>query len=180
VEALMKRWVSAFAAILLVAAAGWFWASPLIAMHALKASAQAGDRDALADEVDFPAVRESLKSQLKAAVVGKLAERKDGSNAIAALGAMFAVTIADGVIDAVISPDGIRTLVAQGKVHVAGQTQTDDGSTPPHWVIERKGLGRFTAYPVTPGDDKPPILVFTRANLSWKLTDIVLPLDTAR
>jgi len=172
----MKRWLAGFAAVLLVAAGGWFWASPLIAMHNLKVSAQAGDRDALADEVDFPAVRESLKSQLKTAVVGKLAGDKGGSNVLAALGAMFAVTIADQVIDAMISPDGIKALVAEGKVRKSGQAQTD---APAHWVIERRGLDRFTAHPATEGDDKPPTLVFRRVNLSWKLTDIVLPLDAA-
>jgi hypothetical protein len=173
-ESGMKRWLAGLAAVVLVLAGGWFRESPLLAMHNLKLSAQAGDRDALADEVDFPAVRESLKSQMKAAIAGKVAGDKDGSNALAALGAMFAMAVADQAIDAVISPDGIKTLVADGKVHVSGSLQTGDDGAPPHWVIERKGLDRFIAYPAT---TRPPRLVFRRVSLSWKLVDIELPPD---
>jgi hypothetical protein len=175
----MKRWLTGLGVVLLVAAGGWFWVSPIMAMHALAVSARAGDRDALAQEVDFPAVRQSLKDQLKAAMVGKAAADKDGSGALAALGMMFVAAIADSAIDAVVSPDGIKTLVDAGKVQKPGAGPDDAQREHPQWVIARKGLDRFTARPVTRDDGKPPVLVFRREGLSWRLADIMLPLDEA-
>jgi hypothetical protein len=177
----MKRWLAGAVALVLVAGGGWFWVSPIMAMQALKTSALAGDRDALSEEVDFSAVRESLKSQLKAAMIGKMAadanrSNGDGSNGLAALGAMFAMAVADSAIDAVVSADGIKSLVAAGKLQKPGEARPDDtDNKPPEWVIERKGLDRFTAHPVGKDNDRPPVLVFTRTGLSWRLTDIVLP-----
>lgn len=173
----MKRWLVGLAAVALVVGGGWFWVSPILAMHALIVSARAGDRDALADEVDFSAVRESLKSQMKAAMVGKLAGDKAESGGFAALGALFAMTLADTAIDAVVSPDGIKSLVAAGKLQDPGRPP-DPGTDPtPRWVIERRGIDRFLARPVAKDNDRPPTLVFKRVGLSWRLIDIVLPVD---
>lgn len=182
----MKRWLLGAVVLVMVAGGGWFWASPIVAMHALKTSALAGDRDALNAEVDFPAVRESLKSQLKAAMMGKMASdanrsNGDGPNGFAALGAMFAMAVADTAIDAVVSADGIKSLVEAGTLQKPGETRPDDAdSKPPEWVIERKGLDRFTAHPSGKDNEHPPVLVFKRTGLSWRLSDIVLPGDPAK
>lgn len=171
----MKRVLPGLGVLLLVLAGGWLWLSPIGAMHTLKLSAQAGDREALAQEVDFPAVRQSLKDQLNAAV---MLHGGDHSGGPGALGALFVAAIGDRVVDAVISPDGIGTLVAAGRLHKPGQD--DDHGARAHWVITRHGLNRFAAQPVRGTDDHPPTLVFTRTGLSWRLTDIVLPVDTAK
>ena len=170
----MKRVLLGLGVLLLVLAGGWLWVSPLGAMHALKLSAQAGDREALAQEVDFPAVRQSLKDQLNAALL----RGGDHSGGLGAIGALFVAAIGDRVVDAVISPDGISTLVDAGKLRKPGQD--DDHGTRAHWVITRQVLNRFTAQPVRGTDDRPPTLVFTRTGLSWRLTDIVLPMDAAK
>jgi hypothetical protein len=172
----MKRWLLALGAVLLVAAGGWYWVSPTIALHALAVSAQAGDRDALTQEVDFPAVRDSLKSQVSAGVLGGHAQ--DRPTGLAALGALFVGALANTAIDAVVTPDGIRELVAAGKVRRPGEAADDDPDARTQWVIARDGFDRFTARPVRSGDDRPPVLVFGRSGLSWRLTAIELPIDT--
>jgi hypothetical protein len=174
----MKRWLVGLGAVLLVAAGGWYWVSPIVAMHALTVSARAGDRDALAHEVDFPAVRDSLKSQVNAAALGGRAGDSDRPTGLAALGALFVGALANTAMDAVVTPDGIRSLVAAGRVRKPGEAADDDQDTRARWVIDRQGLNRFTARPVKAGDDKPPVLVFGRSGLSWRLTAIELPIDT--
>lgn len=55
-------------AVLLVAG---YAGSPFLAVHSLKGAAHKGDADKLSELVDFPAVRESMKSQLQAAMTAK-------------------------------------------------------------------------------------------------------------
>jgi hypothetical protein len=43
--------------------------SPLFAFNSLKRAAKSGDRDRLEQVVDFPAVRENLKSQISASIL---------------------------------------------------------------------------------------------------------------
>ena len=54
--------------VLLALLVGFYFASPILALGSLTAAAKAGDRAALERKVDFPAVREGLKAQLKAAM----------------------------------------------------------------------------------------------------------------
>jgi hypothetical protein len=65
-------------------------ASPLIGFGMLRSAAQAGDRDRLEQAVDFPAVRESLKSQISAGVVKAVGSDPSlRGNPLGALGAML-------------------------------------------------------------------------------------------
>jgi hypothetical protein len=76
------------AALLFVAA---YFGSPFLALHDLQRAAHDGDRDRLEQLVDFPKVRENLKSKFDAYMLGSL--RSDPSmanNPFAGLGALIA------------------------------------------------------------------------------------------
>ena len=63
----MKKLVALVIA-LAVLVGGWWYASPLMALDGLRDAAQSGDQTDLEQRVDFPALRSSVKEQLRGVV----------------------------------------------------------------------------------------------------------------
>jgi hypothetical protein len=169
----MKKPMIIMAAALAVAApTGWYFGSPYLAMHQLKEAVKSGDRDELAERVDFPAVRESIKSQMKAVMMAEVAKQKE-SNPFSALGGMLAMAMVDPIIDGMVSPDGLKSMVDKGKVAAKPDQATSD-QPDAKWDISHRGFGKFTAKPEN-DDGRVPKLVFKRDGLGWRLVDIEMP-----
>lgn len=168
----MKKWLVGVAALLIAGGGAWYALSPALAMQDLKQAALAGDREELKERVDFPALRESLKSRFHALMAAEIA--KEGENSgFAALGMAFASAIVDPMIDGLISPDGIKAMVENGRMKGPNDAPADTNHEV-EWSIERKGFDRFIAHPKT-DNAKAPSLVFKRDGLGWDLVDIEIP-----
>lgn len=171
----MKKWIITALTAVLIAGAGWYYASPAMAMSGLRDAAVAGDKDELKERVDFPAVKDSLKGQIKAGMMAEMAKEKD--NPMAGLGAMMAMAMIDPLIDGLISPDAIKAMVEKGKLEKPGNAAAAPRSEP-KWTIERNGLDTFRASTNSDDGNSSPKLVFKRDGLSWRLVDIEIPADT--
>src|SRR5262249_39440932 len=111
----MKKRVSLAVAAVLVLA-GVYFGSPYLAARSLKQAAVSGDADRLDAAVDFPAVRESLKSQMSAALMKKMAADPEmKGNPLAGLGMMLMPAIIDKAVDAYVTSDGLAALVRGAK-----------------------------------------------------------------
>ena len=55
----------------------YFYASPYIVLNNIKKAAEQGDADKLSGYIDFPSVKQSMKDQVKAAMVEELASSKE-------------------------------------------------------------------------------------------------------
>ncbi|RKE35773.1 hypothetical protein B0G76_1897 [Paraburkholderia sp. BL23I1N1] len=96
--------------IAVIAALGFGYASPYMALNNLKRAADARDAQTVNQYVDFPALRESLKQQ----VTGLLTRRIDAhgnGNPFAAIGAMIGVALIGPLVDAYATPDGVAALL---------------------------------------------------------------------
>jgi hypothetical protein len=96
--------------IAVIAALGFGYASPYMALNSLKRAADARDAQTVNEYVDFPALRESLKQQ----VTGILSRRLDAhgsGNPLAAIGAMIGVALIGPLVDAYATPDGVAALL---------------------------------------------------------------------
>jgi hypothetical protein len=96
--------------IVVIAALGFAYASPYMALNNLKRAADARDAQTVDEYVDFPALRESLKQQ----VTGLLTRRLDAhgsGNPFAAIGAMIGVALIGPLVDAYATPDGVAALL---------------------------------------------------------------------
>lgn len=184
----MKKILTIGLLMLAAAFGGWYFASPGYALMSLHDAVKAGDADAMDNHIDFVAVRDSLKSSIKA----KMAEEVAVTDAdpMAALGMAMADALLDPIIDGILTPEGMAAMIARrremdDKENVAGSTgsavkQTgnpDASSAPsdskgqtPNYEIEREGLSKFTV--TFPDDPEAPALIFMRDGLSWKLSDI--------
>ena len=171
-------WIGLAAATVAVSA-GYYIASPILAFDALKAAARSGDRDQLDRVVDFPAIGEGLKLEISEGMTKSVnSDPKLRDSPFAALGTLLSSAITDRVVDAVITPDGIATIVNQGRT---SETVTPDAGAPakPRLITRYayQGLDRFAAT-ITRADqpDQPVVLTLARRGLiGWKLARIDLP-----
>ena len=166
------RILTAGAAGALLVVAATSFASPWWTLNRLRAAVERHDAEGVSAQVDFPALRDSVKSQL----LGSIA-RDAGTNAFAAIGQAFARAVADPLVDAIVSPAGVAAMVEHGRVAIGKPTreaQTPDAAPPrdkPHYALHYRGWSHFA---VTAEDGGS--FVFRRDGLwSWKLAGIELP-----
>lgn len=158
------------------------WATgPYRTLAAIRHAIAADDAGALAEQVDFPALRASLKAQME----DRLARRfgtAAGDSLFGRAAMAVAGTAVEGAVEVAVTPLGLGALM-QGRSMWRGARDAFDpppaGNAPvpladPEHRFE--SLSRFTA---TVHDDagRPVVFVLTRSGLRWKLSDIRLPVD---
>ena len=170
----MRRWTIVFLGL----AALYFVLSPLLTVYQMRSAAERRDGEALAEHVEFPAVRQDLKDQLNVALGMSMAEEME-DNPFAVLGGLLGGVIIDKMVDAYVTPAGITQLM-QGEV--PEESSTGDGSMgePRERPFEgaRYRYEAWNRFSVTVMDDDGDEVKFTlrRRGIGWKLTGIRLPL----
>ena len=164
-----KSTIVGIVVVLLALAGGWYWGSPHYTLHQMRAAADAGDTDKLASYIDFPALRTSLKEELKAKAASEMAKQDNG---MAALGAALAMNMIDGMVDGMITPTTMR------KVFIADKEKGPKGirnvdATAKDLAIDRTGIDQFRLHPK--GKDDGNGLIFTRHGLGWQLSAMRIP-----
>jgi len=174
---LQKR-ILAILALLVAAgvAAYWYW-SPWLAMRELRDAAVAADAARFNEHVDFPRVRESLKSQFSARM------HRDPADAGNNLGSLLAGVLVDKLIDTAVRPETIMFAMREGKFRIGPDGSPEGGQDTGEghktvWRTERQGLNTILFHGEREGGDKKDTmaLVMQRQGFAdWKLTDIRLP-----
>ena len=182
-RSLSKRMLIALAALLVIALAGtlaYAYASPYLTVARVRRAAAAGDADTINAHVDFPALRESIKSWMGLAITHRMARSDTQNNPFAGVGEAVATTILDGLVAAMVTPEMLR-LMLEGQ---RPQPRRPDGSqrapaSPPDADLEMgyESLNRFV---VKVHDKRTPAnefaMVWHRAGFTWKLSAIRLPM----
>jgi hypothetical protein len=164
------------AASLLAAVAAWYFVSPGLTLNSMVAAAKANDADKLSAYIDYEALRRDMKADLTARLE---AEARKAGGRRAELGLAMGRALMGPMVDAMVSPQGMKAAFAAMKVGEAAPGERGAGE-PPEPVIDREGLGRFLVRnPVKPDS----ALVFERRGLGWKLVGIELgepPIEAKR
>jgi len=168
------------------AAAGLFAiyiaAAPYITVHQMKSAAERHDGEALSEYIEFPSVRQSIKDQMNAMFAKEMEEDKNmKNNPFAAMGVAFTGVMVDKLVDAYVTPAGITQLMAGEKPqarskqggHGAGNAERKPLSDV---SMSYESLDKFVVRVMgeNGGEGK---LVLRRRGISWKLTDIIIPLE---
>ncbi|HEY2024227.1 DUF2939 domain-containing protein, partial [Paraburkholderia sp.] len=95
--------------VIVIAALGFVYASPYLAVNNLKRAADARDVQTVNQYVDFPALRASLKQQVADMLTRRL--EADSGNKLATIGAVIGVTLIGPLVDAYATPDGVAALL---------------------------------------------------------------------
>lgn len=180
----MKKWI-ALPVFALLALLGWLAAGPFMTVNAIREAIQAEDTAALAQHVDFPALRQNLRAQVEDYLARRAGpEMQDNPWGAIALG--LANSAIGGTVDALATPAGIgAVLQGRGLLHriSGGGIDSNDSlahTAPPDPLQDARyrfeSPSRFTAT-VHSRDGDPVVFVLHRRGLRWKLDDIRLPLD---
>ncbi|MFZ4874221.1 DUF2939 domain-containing protein [Janthinobacterium sp. Mn2066] len=143
----MKR-KHAVAAIFCVAAIGFTWVSPYIAMYRISMAARSVRMAGLEQQADLAAVRASVRQQLQAG--GHVHDAEE-------LAAM---------VDTIVSPPGLTALIMRGKEGADGKRH-DFGMAYRSWkqvVLRRDG-----------GQDASQFVLQRHGVWDWKLIAVTLP-----
>jgi Protein of unknown function (DUF2939) len=170
-------WPIVAIAVMLAIFAGTYVLSPFVFLRSLSDAARTGNSDALAAEVDFPSVRDGLKSQLgiflARRALGRTPRRHYSLTDIALL---IAPASRDRIIDALVTPENLVILLQRPK------QQFGDSSLRPSllrgqfsWVDMDHVRMRYTsaAHP----ELALTIILERQGIFGWKVTGVHLPLD---
>ena len=179
---------SLFAFLLAAAGVVGYWHySPYLTLNAMRTAAEQKDFQAFGERVDFAKVRESVKSQLAIKLAGQMgsdANEGQSSKGFKALGAAFAMALANPLIDAMVRPEFVMAALTKGEIEVVpGAVKevvgvTEPKKDKPKWAFDRQGPNKLIVYvkdTEKPGEVKVG-LVFERSGFAdWKLTGLNLP-----
>ena len=174
-----RKWIWGALALVIALVGGWYVASPMMALKNMQTAMEARDAEALSAQIDFPALREDLKTEMTATMMAEAQKRGEQDSA----GTMLGMAFADKMIDGMVSPAGIKMLMANADsgaaVGGAGLNGAPDlnsfNST--DFDIERSGFSEFKLR--RKDDPQNAAIIFRRDGLSWKLAGIDLPMDGA-
>ncbi|AIO75512.1 DUF2939 domain-containing protein [Burkholderia multivorans] len=140
-------------AVAVIAAIGYAYASPYIALGRLKSAIDARDAQAVSEYVDFPSLRISLKQQVTEELMRRIdAVKKD--NPFAVLGALIGSALIGPLVDAYATPEGVAALMS------GFPPKGNPGERPPDWQAQQAGGASASgAAPSAPGAAAPPASV---------------------
>jgi hypothetical protein len=143
----------------------WEVYSPDYVLKSMQDAARRGDAAAFSANVDYPALRTSVK-----AAVRKELERKAASDPAAnAFKTAMAAALLDPIVDGMVSPAMIERSFLKG----ASTTDAERIAMNADMKVARAGMDAFVVRDAS--DPKAPGLVFKRHWPLWKLSEIQLP-----
>jgi hypothetical protein len=154
----------------------WLFFTPYLAMNKLQKAAREGDEQAMAELVDFPALRESVKGNVRSAVAGSVGRER---NPIGVLGGILAGAVAGPVVDAVVTPQGIAALTEGER---PGRRHGSDGDARLRVkdVKVKRGYEGFDLFVVhfvskDDGRERMALLLRRQGITRWRLSGIRVP-----
>lgn len=172
------------AALFVTAGAAYWYYSPLIALNQMRTAAREHDAETFNARVDYPRLRESVKTQLNAAMNEQVkpresAEADDLGKAGAALGKMLGMALADKMVDAMVSPDFVMGAMKHGSLKPRRDSvETNEPAKPdPKYTSERIGFDKYIMHLESdkPGERGLSLVMERHGFASWKLAEVLLP-----
>jgi len=165
--------------VVLVLVVGYVAAGPYLTVSAIKTGIVENDSEKLSENIDFQTLRQNMKDQLNAAMMKNAAtEMKD--NPFAALAVGLATKMVDGIVDSFVTPSGLASLM-EGKKPNKGETGGNSSSPKKDDLFKNARLSydsvsKFSIWvPNDKGEEAR--FVLKRDGLSWKLVNIVIPMN---
>jgi hypothetical protein len=166
------------AAVAAAALAATAYASPYYALHQIKAALAERNAEALAEHVDFPALRASVKTQLEASMARSIAATAGSDNPLAALGQSIASAMLGKMVDTMVSPAGVVALVNKSAVSPQADANTnadapaDGARKKAEYSAGYAGVNTFVVR-AKDGNAQEGALVLLRHGVwGWKLSSI--------
>ncbi len=167
----------------------WYAYSPYQTVHAMKAAGENRDGEALAEHIDFPSVRESIKEQLNSRLM-KVVNEESEEHPVKALGAAIGGLLVDKLVDAYVTPAGLMQMMEGEKPEdvvadeiaseVTGKDVAGGNAKKPFQdaSYSYEALDRFVASVKDDKSGEEIRFVLQRSGIAdWKLTEILIPME---
>ena len=175
----MKKIIVA-AAIAVITLGAVTYASPYYTLYQMKTALSKRDAAALAEHVDFPALRENIKQQINGAMAESVKATVGADNPFAAMGQAFASSMTNKMVDAMVSPAGVVALVNKsvaGSEQKVGDADTAQGARAEakgRYVAAYANWDSFVIRPTARQEDGGGLVLRRHGLWSWKLSAIEL------
>jgi len=155
--------------------------SPWIAAERLARALKSGDPAAIDRMVDFPAVRQSLSSQLTARMNAEMRDDPEtANNPFAGLVTLIAPTLVNQLVNVIVTPEGIAKLSREAMKAKAAEDASDRGKGKKakdeaediEPTLAYTGLNTFTATYEAPGKGAMVWTLGRDKLFFWKLKSI--------
>ncbi len=161
--------------VLIAVAAYWYW-SPLIALSQMRTAMKASDAATFNEHVDFPKLRESMKTSLTAQIDKASAQAGTAQSAAAGMLGKLAL---DRYVEGLIRPETVMQFMkmTQAKQQPA-EEQAGEKNNSMNWIAEREGVNIYIAWVGEGADPKEQRmgLVMERSGFAhWRLVDLRMP-----
>ena len=170
--------------LLLVSAIAYLAAGPFLTLRAIGSGLVEPDSDVLAANIDFPALRQNFKEQINAQMMNKAASGLKG-NPLNTLAMGVATRMTDRLVDSLVTPAGLIGIIE-------GKNRMENALISPEEQAARKAdrreklfknarmgydsINRFSVW-VRNERGGEVRLILARHGLSWKLVNLIAPLD---
>lgn len=154
----------------------WFYFSPYLTVYGMQQAAERKDATELSKHVNFPALKDNVKSTLKAQVVKEVTKQGQQGNPFALLGLGLAESYINSVVNTMVSPEGIAAMV-QGQTPDSQNKNAKQAtnSNKSEVSMSYESFNSFVVHVKNKSAEKDKVsLVFLRDGLDWKLSAIRL------
>ncbi|HEY9824295.1 MAG TPA: DUF2939 domain-containing protein [Stenomitos sp.] len=156
---------------------GGLYATPYISLYQMYQAAEKRDVQALSQHIDFPALRESVKSNVRTMVEQESA--KANNSIIGMLGSVLGGVATDPIVDGLVTPDGVAALLEGQKLsvgHSGLSLPAMSNQSKPEVTTQYRSWDLFAVSIKPTGmNTEPATLLLSRDGLSWKLSGVELP-----
>ncbi len=164
------------------ACGGGLYASPYFTLYQMYQAVERKDVEAISSHVDFPALRESVKTNLQTVVKKETSQQSNPLMGL--LGSVMGGFVLDPVVDQLVTPSGVAALLEGQQLQLGkqeGQSQFTQGSSSnPDVKAEYESFNQFAVSVKPKGQDIEPVtLLLSRDGLGWKISGVRLPSSLA-
>lgn len=167
-----KLLIAVVLSLLVIGPLTYVYFTPYLALGSIRDAAKAGNTAALNENVDFEALRESLKHQIQARLDRGAQQNQ---HPLAAFGSMLAGALAAPAVDALVTPQNVTKLL--GGEGVGGAEGPRIRLESDNVEMGYADLHTFEVSTASASANGFRLILERRGVLSWKLTDIRLPDD---
>ena len=179
-ETMIKKMLGAIAGVVVIVGAATSYASPYLTLHEMRSAIADKDADSFASDVDFPAVRESLRAQFIVMMQNQLWNDSElKGNPFAGIGMMLGMGMANQLIDTMVTPAGVMQMMSDASPKPISKSRdapaSDHAFNPADYSVRYRN---WSIVAVTgQRESKPPVIfTFKRSGpWSWKLSAVALP-----
>ena len=175
----MKKLITTLISLIVIGLGVYLASGPFITINGIRSSIKEKDSDRLSTYIEFDLLKKNLKEQFNAQIL-KATAADEEKNPLGMMVAGFASQVADGLLDAYLTPSSIALLLEGKKpdryrssFNPQDSAKKETAEPLKEYSVKFVSHDRFYVY--TKGSHDQEIkIILQRFGFDWKITNIIL------